>query len=141
MADFILHATLSNLIIASVLAVAAWVVQWKVRAASLANLLWALLLIKLVTPPLFSLPVLGIPSLAKQTTERSINSASPAPASTDLPAEADLLAFDNPPIIDGSDWSFSSLDWTFGQSALLAALIAWAAVSFFVLAISVRRIT
>jgi len=54
-ADFLIQATLSNLVVATILAVIAWVVQHRVRSASLANLLWAIVLIKMVTPPLFSL--------------------------------------------------------------------------------------
>ena len=64
MADLLIQASLSNLIVASILAVIAWLVQARVRSASLANLLWSLVLIKMITPPLFSLPVLEVPSLS-----------------------------------------------------------------------------
>ena len=40
MADFLIQATLSNLVVATILAVIAWAVQRRVRSASLANLLW-----------------------------------------------------------------------------------------------------
>ena len=64
MTDFLIQATLSNLFVATILAVTAWLVQRRVRSASLANLMWALVLIKMVTPPLFSLPVFEVPSFA-----------------------------------------------------------------------------
>ncbi len=38
-------------------------IQRRVRSASLSSLLWALVLIKMLTPPLLSIPVLGIPNL------------------------------------------------------------------------------
>jgi len=63
-ADFLIQATLSNFVVATVLALIAWTVQRRVRSASLANLLWALVLIKMVTPPMFAIPFLEIPSLA-----------------------------------------------------------------------------
>ena len=64
MADFLLQATLSNLVVATILAIIAWWVQRRVRSASLANLLWALVLIKMVTPPLLSIPVFEVPSVS-----------------------------------------------------------------------------
>ena len=65
MADFLIQATISNLAIATLIAVIAWWVQHRIRSASLANLLWALVLLKLITPPIFSVPFLQIPSVTK----------------------------------------------------------------------------
>ena len=79
MADFLIQATLSNLVVASILAVIAWVVQRRVRSASLSNLLWALVLIKLVTPPLFSIPVLEVPSVSSLSVEQTDLSSELAP--------------------------------------------------------------
>ena len=62
MIDFLLHATLSNLIVCLVLAILAWVFQRSDRSVLIANLLWTLVLIKMVTPPLFSLPVIEVAS-------------------------------------------------------------------------------
>lgn len=64
MVDFLIQASLSNLFVATLLAVIAWAVQRRVQSASLADLLWALVLIKMVTPPLFAIPVFEIPSIA-----------------------------------------------------------------------------
>ena len=65
MTDFLIQATISNLAIATLIAVIAWWVQHRIRSASLANLLWALVLLKLITPPIFSVPFLQIPSVTK----------------------------------------------------------------------------
>ena len=71
MADFLIQATLSNFVVASILAGIAWVIQRRVRSASLSNLLWALVLIKVLTPPLLSIPVLGIPSFGNASVMQS----------------------------------------------------------------------
>ena len=60
MADFILQATLSNLLVSAILAAIAWFIQKRYRAASLANLLWIMVLIKMITPPLFAIPLLEV---------------------------------------------------------------------------------
>ena len=65
MADFLIQATISNLAIATLIALIAWWIQHRIRSASLANLLWALVLIKLITPPIFSVPFLQIPSVTQ----------------------------------------------------------------------------
>lgn len=62
MADFLIQSTLSNFVVAFILAIVAAVVQRRVRSASLSNLLWALVLVKLVTPPLVSIPVMEFPA-------------------------------------------------------------------------------
>jgi beta-lactamase regulating signal transducer with metallopeptidase domain len=55
---------LSNIVLASLLALAAWVVQRWLRRPALARLLWLLVLVKLVTPPLVGVPVSYPPGLA-----------------------------------------------------------------------------
>lgn len=61
MTDFLFQATASNLVVTTLLAAFAWFVQRHLRSAALANVLWALVLIKMVTPPLFSIPVFDLP--------------------------------------------------------------------------------
>lgn len=51
----------SNLLLALVLAVAAWVMQRRLRRPAVAHLLWVLALVKLVTPPLVSVPLRAAP--------------------------------------------------------------------------------
>ena len=79
MADFLIQATLSNFVVASILAVIAWAVQRRVRSASLSNLLWALVLIKMVTPPLLSIPVLEVPRVSSLSVQRTALSSELTP--------------------------------------------------------------
>ena len=71
MIDFLLQAALSNLVVASGIGLVAWLVQSRMRSPSLANLLWALVLIKLVTPPMVQVPLLSVPSLSTTATMES----------------------------------------------------------------------
>jgi beta-lactamase regulating signal transducer with metallopeptidase domain len=47
----------SNAVLALVLALAAWVAQWRLRRPAVAHALWVLALVKLLTPPLVVVPV------------------------------------------------------------------------------------
>ncbi len=67
MSDFLVHALLSNFIVATILGSVAYWLHRRYQAASLANLLWIVLLAKLMTPPIFSLPVFEMQSLAEQS--------------------------------------------------------------------------
>lgn len=73
MADFLLQATLNNLLVSSLLALLAWFIQSRFKLNSLANLLWVIVLFKMITPPLFSIPLLEVESVAAVPTspERS----------------------------------------------------------------------
>jgi beta-lactamase regulating signal transducer with metallopeptidase domain len=53
----------SNVLLASLLAAGAWLVQSRLRRPGVARVLWLLVLIKLVTPPLVELPVSYPPGL------------------------------------------------------------------------------
>lgn len=61
MSDYLLHCAASNWCVSSVLAAFAWFAQVKLRRPVIAHLMWLLVLVKLVTPPLFSLAVLPAP--------------------------------------------------------------------------------
>lgn len=52
----------SNVVLASILALAAWFVQRRLQLASLARILWLLVLVKLVTPPLVDISLIKLPS-------------------------------------------------------------------------------
>lgn len=67
MADFLIEVTLSNLVVSTILALIAWGVQRSVHSPALANLLWALVLVKMVTPPLLAIPLLQVPSVSGLT--------------------------------------------------------------------------
>jgi len=47
----------SNLLVSATIAAVAWLIQSRQRHAALAHMLWTIALIKLLTPPLFTLPV------------------------------------------------------------------------------------
>ncbi|MDG1513762.1 MAG: M56 family metallopeptidase, partial [Mariniblastus sp.] len=75
MIDFILQMTVSNLLVALVLVILALVLQRRYRANALANVVWVLILLKLLTPPLVSLPLVELESLvesAPSTLTRSV---------------------------------------------------------------------
>ena len=61
MTDFFLQIGLSNACFSLVLAVAAMLVGAKARRPHLAHMLWLLVFIKLVTPPIVGIPIVSIP--------------------------------------------------------------------------------
>ena len=63
MIDYILQMTLSNLLVALALAIVASVLQRRYRANALANVVWVMVLLKLLSPPLVSLPLVEVESL------------------------------------------------------------------------------
>ncbi len=56
-----LSCIFSNVVLASLLALAAWFVQRRLGRHAVARILWVIVLIKLVTPPLISVPLGGSP--------------------------------------------------------------------------------
>src|ERR1700680_4977608 len=52
-----LSCIISNVVLASLLALTAWFVQRWLRRPAFARILWVLVLVKLVTPPLVSVPL------------------------------------------------------------------------------------
>lgn len=63
---------ISNVVLASLLAIGAWFAQRRLRSHSLARVLWILVLVKLVTPPVVSVPLVNLPS-AMACTLRACN--------------------------------------------------------------------
>ena len=63
MSDFFIQATLSNVLVSSGLACLAWLIQKQVPSHAFQKIIWSMVLIKMVTPPIFLLPVVSIPSL------------------------------------------------------------------------------
>lgn len=61
MTDLLLRIGVDNLVVSLVLAGAAWAVQTTGRRPLLAHLLWLLVFVKLVTPPLVTVPLIGVP--------------------------------------------------------------------------------
>ena len=56
-----LSCVVSNVLLASLLALAAWFMQRWLRRPAIAHILWVLVLVKLVTPPLVRVPLRGSP--------------------------------------------------------------------------------
>src|SRR5260370_37146209 len=56
-----LSCIVSNVLLASLLALAAWFLQRWLRRPAIAHLLWVLVLVKLVTPPLVSVSLQETP--------------------------------------------------------------------------------
>ena len=67
MRDFIIQMGLSNACFSVVLAILAMVVGTKSRRPHLAYMLWLLVFIKLVTPPILRIPVVSIPQVHDNT--------------------------------------------------------------------------
>jgi beta-lactamase regulating signal transducer with metallopeptidase domain len=67
--DLLVQAILSNLLVSTLLAGLAWIAQRRLRSPSLVNLLWLIVLVKLVTPPLFSIPAIEISRIATASIE------------------------------------------------------------------------
>jgi len=67
MTDTLLQMGLSNACIAAGLAGVAMLVGWKARRPQLAHMLWLLVFVKLVTPPLVSIPVVMTPGQSETT--------------------------------------------------------------------------
>jgi len=61
MTDILLQIGASNLCISLVLAIVAWAVHTWCARPGVAHLLWVLVLVKLVTPPILTLPVIPVP--------------------------------------------------------------------------------
>lgn len=63
LSGIIASCIISNVVLASVLALAAWLVQRSLGRPGIARVLWVLVLVKLVTPPLVSMPVHKSPGI------------------------------------------------------------------------------
>ncbi len=62
MTDFFFQMGLSNACLSLALAIVAMVVGAKARRPGLAHMLWLLVFIKLVTPPIVKIPIVTIPA-------------------------------------------------------------------------------
>jgi len=80
MSDILLRIGLSNLLISLAIAVVAWAVQAWGKHPRIAHLLWLLVLVKLVTPPIVTLPVFAAPGPVAIAAEPLAAFAGPGPA-------------------------------------------------------------
>ena len=122
MTDLVLRIGASNLCISLALAIVAWVVQAKSKRPHVAHLLWLLVVVKLVTPPIVDLPVFTVPWPSAATFEMLAADTGPTPAgvaaaASDLNTEetgaASLTA-----AAHGKTWL--ALAWLFGSAFVLA---------------------
>ncbi len=135
MIDSLLAIALSNLALSAALALLAWCVHRRGTRPGLAHALWVLVLVKLVTPPLFSVPLL--PALQTQAVAQAAPAAESIgerlPHAHRVPTQASALPLDP----DGSGTAADARG-SFGWPALLVAI--WLAGSVVVLAWSLLRV-
>jgi bla regulator protein BlaR1 len=139
--DFLIQATLSNLLVSTILAVIAWVVQRRFRSASLANLLWAIVLIKMVTPPLFSLPVVEVPRVSRSSVQPTgLSSELPLTYTTDPNSGAADLTLPTRTESPTSHTASQTTSVSFWSRSSGLAIFAWIAVSAMLFFVSAFRI-
>jgi beta-lactamase regulating signal transducer with metallopeptidase domain len=114
MTAFLVQFAISNLLASLVLAAIAYAVHRRGRYPVLAHLLWVLVLVKLVTPPVLSRPV------------------APIPFAVGLPGRD--------PAAGGPALGGQSLPGSLGDDILSGLLVAWAVGSAVVLVVSLVRI-
>jgi hypothetical protein len=76
MMDFFVQASFSNACLALALGIVAMVVGATTKRSHLAHLLWLLVLVKLVTPPIVTIPLIALPEQFE--TAVAMNSSSPS---------------------------------------------------------------
>ena len=139
MIDYILQMTLSNLLVALALAIVALVLQRRYRANALANVVWVMVLLKLLSPPLVSLPLVEVESL--------VNSAE-ATLSHSVVAEAGGLA--DEVISDAAELSLLNANpeeqepagngGIISSQAIVSLGVVWIGVTALLLVVSLFRI-
>ena len=139
MIDYILQMTLSNLLVALALAIVALVLQRRYRANALANVVWVMVLLKLLSPPLVSLPLVEVESL--------VNSAE-ATLSHSVVAEAGGLA--DAVISDAAELSLLNANpeekepagngGIISSQAIVSLGVVWIGVTALLLVVSLFRI-
>lgn len=72
MSNFLLQFAISNLLLSLLMASVAYAVHRSQRSPALAHLLWVLVLAKLVTPPIFSIPAVPCPDIRPQAASAPI---------------------------------------------------------------------
>ena len=135
MVDYLVAATLSNLLVSTILAALAWVVQRKIASPGLMNLLWAVVLIKLVTPPIVAIPALIVPSVAGSNIPASAGPVTNYDVGSGAILDKNFASVDSLP----NDLSASPATVVKLPSARLS-LVVWMVVSVILFAVSAVRI-
>lgn len=135
MIDFFLEYGLSNLLVSFILALIAWLVHRQGKYPSLARFLWLLVLVKMLLPPLVTVPIFTIPSSAAETT------VLPASVPTELAALPVIETEPGPPLLE-----LELIDKAPASSLLTIEILKslfgglWALGSIAVLGLSIYRI-
>ena len=85
--QWLTNVALANAVAATLLAVVAWLISRCVRRPALVHVLWVLVLVKLITPPLFQ-PSVALPTFLTTdaiTVSRPVDPVPPRPAVSDKP--------------------------------------------------------
>ena len=89
MTDHLLRIALSNVCVSLALAIVAVVVGATVKRPHLTNLLWLLVLVKLVTPPVVTIPVVTVPAEADTAIAAEAQAPPPPLPASSLEVDAD----------------------------------------------------
>ena len=139
MIDYILQMTLSNLLVALALAIVALVLQRRYRANSLANVVWVMVLLKLLTPPLVSLPLVEVESLvdsAEANLPHSIAAETGVLTGVVISDAADL----NLPSTISGEQGLADNGGIISSQAVVSLGVVWVGVTVLLLIVSLFRI-
>ena len=139
MIDYILQMTLSNLLVALALAIVALVLQRRYRANALANVVWVMVLLKLLTPPLVSLPLVEVESLvesAPSTLTRSVVAEEGELTDVVISDAADL----NLPSTIPGEQGLADNGGIISSQAVVSLGVVWVGVTVLLLIVSLFRI-
>lgn len=125
MTDLLFQVGFSNVFLSFILAIAALIAGITIKRPQLAHILWLLVLVKLVTPPLFTIPVIELPEQLDSVVFSRPDNSRPA---------ANFSGFDGD-AIPPADTSFAFLDS--GMNIILAM---WILGSIVVFGISLVRV-
>lgn len=131
MTDFLLQFVVGNVLVAVPLAVIACLVQRSQRVPTIAHVLWLLVLVKLITPPLLTLPVVPIPTTADTaSTSTTTSFSAPLTNAESMPEVSNERAS----VVDRTAMAATAVPEGDGIRGLTAGLLlVWFAGAIFVL--------
>lgn len=132
--DALLSMGASNLVLSTALALAAWIVHRRARRPWLAHLLWVLVLVELVTPPVFNAPLLRVGGEDAPTTEHLLALVDAA-GRTDVAAAGTVHSATLP-----SDAAKAEVTTSFGAALGPWLVRVWVLGSLLVLVVGVVRV-
>lgn len=145
MTDLLLQSMLSNLCLVVPIAVIAWCVQVIAQRPFVAHLLWLIVLAKLVTPSIATVPLIAVPTEAGVSSAveplkplRELYGADATLSTTLMAPRDDLSGFDLESRAAGGTLSPPKPGWA--PWILRGALLVWAVGSVFAFVVSMIRI-